>query len=170
MWYESNKPIKSKSTYRQSINQPKGLQWKSTLDWLIYSTVGKIAPRGWFPGGSKKWPNTAGQYSNVSSFFCWVYHVKKWILDHWEGLWHVWEPGWKNSQNSQKISCVLVSFLEKGCECLVFLWGIGLFVYAILRDFFYKIRFFGLGKRRRVKKLRFLKKNFLFFQNKKLPE
>ena len=37
--YESNKPIKSKLTYRQSINQsinqPKGLQWKSTLDWLI---------------------------------------------------------------------------------------------------------------------------------------
>ena len=33
--YESNKPIKSKLTYRQSINQPKDLQWKSTLDWLI---------------------------------------------------------------------------------------------------------------------------------------
>ena len=33
--YESNKPIKSMLTYRQSINQLKGLQWKSTLDWLI---------------------------------------------------------------------------------------------------------------------------------------
>ena len=34
--YESNKPIKSKLTYRQSINQStKGFQWKSTLDWLI---------------------------------------------------------------------------------------------------------------------------------------
>ena len=32
------------------------------IDWF-WSTVGKIAPRGWFPGGSKKWPNTAGQYS-----------------------------------------------------------------------------------------------------------
>ena len=32
---ESNKPIKSNLTYRQSINQPRGLQWKSTLDWLI---------------------------------------------------------------------------------------------------------------------------------------
>ena len=47
----------------QSINRPKGLQWQSTLDWLIQFTVGKIVPRGWFPGGSKKWPNTAGQYS-----------------------------------------------------------------------------------------------------------
>ena len=64
---ESNKPIKSKFTHRQSINQSinqqKGLQWKSTLDWLIQSAVGKIAPRGWFPGGSKKRPETAGQYS-----------------------------------------------------------------------------------------------------------
>ena len=33
--YESNKPIKSKLAYRQSINQSKGIQWKSTLDWLI---------------------------------------------------------------------------------------------------------------------------------------
>ena len=33
--YESNKPIKPKLTYRQSINQPKDLQWKSRLDWLI---------------------------------------------------------------------------------------------------------------------------------------
>ena len=41
----------------------KGLQWKFTLDWLIWSTVEKIAPWGWFPGGSKKWPNTVGQYS-----------------------------------------------------------------------------------------------------------
>ena len=24
-----------------------------------------MAPRGWFPGGSKKWPNTAGQYSII---------------------------------------------------------------------------------------------------------
>ena len=46
------------------VNKPinhEDLQWKSTLDWLISSTVGKIAPRGWFPGGSKKWPNTKGQ-------------------------------------------------------------------------------------------------------------
>ena len=33
--YGSNKPIKSKLTFLQSINQPKDLQWKSTLDWLI---------------------------------------------------------------------------------------------------------------------------------------
>ena len=33
--YDSNKPIKPKLTYRQSINQPKCLQSKSTLDWLI---------------------------------------------------------------------------------------------------------------------------------------
>ena len=29
--YKSNKPIKSKLTYRQSINQPKGLQWNPRL-------------------------------------------------------------------------------------------------------------------------------------------
>ena len=28
----------------------------------------KNAPRGWFPGGSKKWPNTAGQYSTPHFF------------------------------------------------------------------------------------------------------
>ena len=59
----TNHSSQSSLIVNQSINQPKGLQWKSTLDWLIESTVGKIAPRGWFPGGSKKWPNTARQYS-----------------------------------------------------------------------------------------------------------
>ena len=42
--YESNKPIKSQLTYRQSINQLKGLQWKFTLDWLILHISGKMAP------------------------------------------------------------------------------------------------------------------------------
>ena len=30
------------------------------FDWIHRR---KNCPRGWFPGGSKKWPNTAGQYS-----------------------------------------------------------------------------------------------------------
>ena len=55
-------PVKTDHAVR--ICDYRGSQWKSTLDWLIQSTVGKIAPRGWFPGGSEKWPNTAGQYSN----------------------------------------------------------------------------------------------------------
>ena len=41
------------------------------IDWLILSTVGKIAPRGWFPGGSKKWPNTAGQDSIICIHVAW---------------------------------------------------------------------------------------------------
>ena len=40
------------------------LHW--LIDWLIWSTVGKIAPGEWFPDGLKKRPNTAGQYSTVS--------------------------------------------------------------------------------------------------------
>ena len=47
MLYESNKPIKPKLAYRQSVNQPKGLQWESTLDWLI----------DWFNPPSKKLPH-----------------------------------------------------------------------------------------------------------------
>ena len=80
--YESNKPVRSKSTYRQSINQSTKRTYCEVLQpslwgfvvildwlidwligWLILSTVGKIAPRGWFPSGSKKGPNTAGQHS-----------------------------------------------------------------------------------------------------------
>ena len=48
----------------QSINQPKVYNESLRLiDWLIDLIYHrrKIAPRGWFPGGSKKWPNTAGQ-------------------------------------------------------------------------------------------------------------
>ena len=45
MRYESNKPVKSKLTDRQSINQPKGLQWRSMIDWLILHFSGKIALR-----------------------------------------------------------------------------------------------------------------------------
>ena len=81
MQYKSKKPIKSKLTYHQWINQLKDLQWKSTLDWLIWSTVEKIAPRGWFPGGSKKWPNTRGTIPQLHAN-----HKKKhssWNEDKW---------------------------------------------------------------------------------------
>ena len=71
--YESNKPIKLKLLYRQStINRKVYNESLRLIDWLnppsvvnqsiertYYegSTVRKIAPRGWFPGWSKKWPN-----------------------------------------------------------------------------------------------------------------
>ena len=45
--------------------------------------MGKIAPRGWFPGGSKKWRNTAGQYSVCLNILpLWTF----WILnfEFWE--------------------------------------------------------------------------------------
>ena len=47
---------------------------------MIWSAVGKIAPRGLFPGGSKKWPITEGQYSSLlwlfinGSIVCSYYH------------------------------------------------------------------------------------------------
>ena len=69
----------------------------------------KIAPRGWFPGGSKKRPNTAGQYSSmviinnfVQSNSCmrtFVFEENKRfcrILPRYEYVWMVlaWLPVW----------------------------------------------------------------------------
>ena len=60
MRYESNKPIKSKLTFHQSINQSTERFTMKVYAWLIDSIHRrKIGPRGWFSGGSKKWPNTA---------------------------------------------------------------------------------------------------------------
>ena len=64
MRYESNKPIKSKLTL-SSINQSTERFTMKVYAWLIdlNPPSGKLPHRGWFPGGSKKWPNSAGQCS-----------------------------------------------------------------------------------------------------------
>ena len=76
-------PVKTDRAVRvQSTNQPKGPTTMCfhhrcgdllsfLIYWLIYwfdPPVVKIAPRGWFPGRFKKWPNTAEQYSNFHDF------------------------------------------------------------------------------------------------------
>ena len=70
----SNKPIKSNLTFRQSINLPKGLLWKSTLDWLIdLIHRRKNCPMGMISGWVQKVTEHRGTNSTMSIFV-----QKKW--------------------------------------------------------------------------------------------
>ena len=72
--YESNKPIKSKSTYRQSINQSsESLQRKSTLDWLIdLIHCRKNCPTGMISG----WVQQGTQHDGIKqNYFLKTLHI-----------------------------------------------------------------------------------------------
>ena len=61
-------PVKIDHPVRiQWTNQVKALQWKSTLDWLIYSTVGKNCPTGMISGWIQKVTEHRGttQYTEI---------------------------------------------------------------------------------------------------------
>ena len=83
MRYESIKPIKSKLTYRQASNQPKGLRLN---DWLIFRICRENCPTGIIP----EWMQKVTQHNGVmiqvhkstrSAWSCWIWQ-NFWLEDH----------------------------------------------------------------------------------------